>query len=810
MTESRGSGRENRDSPVPLTAIGLIGISTLLFEILLIRIFSVTMWYHFAFVAISLALFGIAASGVFVTLSAPFSQPERAVKLMAVSAACFGLAIPISFVTDLNIPFIPFDVSGQRTAAFALFLTKFLVLSLPFFFSGLTLATAFTNAPGRVNRVYFADLLGGGLGCGLVVPILTVLSGPSAIISVAALPFLAAAQLFRRAGVPKGTALSLVGLCGIIVLVGLNETLEIFAVTHVKSYAQDRGQERERPTVYERWHPVSRVAVHPDSVSSSPQPWFYAGPLPGGFPPVLEVTNDGGARTFIYPAMTQEEYAELFRDDVTDIVYSLTSSPDVLVIGVGGGKDVLAALSLGAASVTGVELNPLMIEVVQNDFADFSGRPYDDPRVNIVIDEGRNFVASREARYDVIKIAATDTWVASARGAYSLTENYLYTREAIRDYVDHLRPGAFLSITRWYPQETLRLAALVSESLKALGYPNPESRILMARNEVTLTCIVKNGVISAEERSRFAAAVEQAGLVLVYAPGQGTTSRNELDAYHGRLAETPRLASVVDELPVNLEPPTDDRPFFFDLFRGGRGRSLLQGPSYLIQHARARKLLESVALLTMDVALIFVLAPLVIFRRRTSRPIRRRTWVVVNLYFLSIGLGYLLVEIPLMQRFILFLGHPVYAITVVLFSLLVASGLGSLSSRRLTLNGRLHGGLVVAAGVGLVILTARILPKLFEAQIGLPIAARIALSVAAIFPVGFLLGFPFPAGLRAAHAIRSSLVPWAWAVNGAASVAAPALAMLISMRFGFSAALYIGAGAYTAATILLLTFERPG
>ncbi len=544
MIESRGTSRENRDAPIPLTAIGLVGISTLLFEILLTRIFSVTMWYHFAFIAISLALFGIAASGALVTLSAPFSQPERALKLMAISSACFGLAIPISFVIDLNIPFIPFDIAGSRMAAFALFLMKFLVLSVPFFFSGLTLATAFTNAPARVNRVYFADLVGGGIGCGLVVPMLTVLSGPSAIISVAALPFLAAALFFRRAGLRRGTVLSLVGLSGIVVLVGLNEKLEIFAVTHVKSYAQDRGQEPERPKVYERWHPTSRVAVHPESVSGSPQPWFYAGPVPGGFPPVLEITNDGGARTFIYPKLTQEEYAGLFRADVSDIVYSLTSSPDVLVIGVGGGKDVLAALSLGAATVTGVELNPLMIEVVQDAFADFSGRPYDDPRVRVVIDEGRNFVASRETSYDVIKIAATDTWVASARGAYSLTENYLYTREAIRDFINHLTPGGFLSISRWYPQETLRLAALVSESLRALGHADPESRILMARNAATLTCIVKNGVISSDERSRFAVAAEQAGLVLVHVPGQGTIPSNELDAYHGRLVETPHLASV--------------------------------------------------------------------------------------------------------------------------------------------------------------------------------------------------------------------------------------------------------------------------
>jgi len=208
--------------------------------------------------------------------------------------------------------------------------------------------------------------------------------------------------------------------------------------------------------------------------------------------------------------------------------------------------------------------------------------------------------------------------------------------------------------------------------------------------------------------------------------------------------------------------------------------------------------------ITIDVALIFVIAPLVVLRKRFVDPVGKRTWLLVNSYFFSIGFGYMLVEIPLMQRFILFLGHPVYAVTVVLFTLLIASGVGSLSSQRLTLKRRWHGGYLVAAAAGLVVLTTLLLPGLFEAQIGLPIAGRIALSVAALFPVGFVLGIPFPTGLRMAHAVGSGLVPWAWAVNGAASVAAPAVAMLISLRLGFSITLHVGAAAYAVAALLLI------
>jgi hypothetical protein len=718
---------------------------------------------------------------------------------MAIYAFFFGLAVPTVFLIDLNIAFLPLDIPGRRVEAYALFSLKFLLLSLPFFYSGLILSIGFTNAPRRVNRIYCADLVGAGVGCGLAIPALLLLSGPSATIFVAVFAFSAAAVLFHSVGSGWGTRWSILAGVAVLMFVGLNERIELVRVSNVKSYDANYGQAHERDKVYERWHPTSRVAVHPTSVSGSPDTWFHSRTVPGVLPEVMEVTNDAGARTYIYPHMSSESALDLFRYDSSDLVYAMTSDPEVLVVGVGGGKDMISALAFDASAVTGVELNPLMIDIVQSEFGDFSGRPYADPRVRIAIAEGRHFIASQPDSYDVIKISVTDSWAASARGAYTLNENYLYTLEALGDFMDHLEPGGFLSITRWYPLETLRLASLVGQSLRDRGVEDPSDQVLMARNTgavaSTLTLIVKNGSLTDAERTLFAAAAGEAGHILVHAPGQDGVSGEQLDIQHRGLLTVRGLAQASTELPVNVTPPTDDRPFFFDLTGEGQIRDL--GPSYQIQHARARDLLVGLLVISTSIAVVFVLAPVGFARDRRQRKARARpgSW-----------LGYLLVEIPLIQRFILFLGHPTYAVTVVLFSMLVASGLGSLFAERLIRVGWLAPPVLLGVAVALILLMTRYLPSFLAAAMGLPTFTRVVLGIALIFPVAFLLGLPFPTGLRIAHARGTSLVPWAWAVNGAASVAAPALATLFAMVWGFSAALYAGAAAYAAATLLLLSF----
>lgn len=810
-------GTVDTDVGVPLLPIGMVGAATLLFEILLTRIFSVTMWYHFAFVAISLALFGIAASGVAVAIVPSLSRPSAAFERLAYAALGFGLAIPFAYFVDRMIPFMPFDVAGPgfwpSLQPHLLFFAKFLVLSVPFFFSGLTIALAFLNSPVRANHVYFGDLVGGGLGCCLVVPLLLSYSAPSAVLLSAALPFGAAAMLFNRAGWRKGAVAAALGVFAAIGAAAVNERVPFADVRRVKSYERAIGTELERPKVYEKWHPVSRVAVHPLEVSGTNVYWFYAQPEQISYPRLLEVTNDAGARTFIYPRLSHEEFVRLFSTDVSDLVYTMTTRPSVLVVGVGGGKDVLSALHLGASRVTGVELNPLMIDVVQEKFASFSGRPFDDPRVRIVIDEGRNFIASRNERYDVIKLSGTDTWAASAAGAYALTESYLYTKEAFHDFLSHLRPGGFLSISRWYPQETLRLAALAAVSLRESGVENPADRLLLVRNDSMMTLIAKNGPLTDDEVSRFQAGAKAAKLTVMQSPRSTPRPEDSLvDAAHRRLVNEKDFAVASSGVFLTVAPPTDDRPFFFNVvsFRQATSGSYGSSEGYMLQHGRALALLVGLLEVSLVVVTLFVLAPLILARfhrgRSEGAPVRAR--LSANLYFVALGLGYLLVEIPLVQQFILFLGHPIYTLTVVLFSLLVSSAAGSLLAGTLRKPRFLRSPAVLLLAALAVFAFAWLVPPFLRQEIGRPLPLRILISVLLITPVGLLLGMPFPAGLAAIRRFGRDFVSWAWAVNGAASVAAPVIAMIVAISSGFSTALRAGAFSYVAGAGLLWVLER--
>jgi hypothetical protein len=798
-------------SQLPYAPIALVGATTLLLEILLTRIFSVTMWYHFAFIAISLALFGLAASGAFVALGLERLQRRPPLPLLAWSCTGFALAIPLALVVSLYLPF-PAFVPGAGVTPYAAFAVRFLVLAVPFFFSGLTIALAFTLFPRQVHKVYFADLAGGGLGCALAVPLLNVLSAPGAVVWTACLVFLAAALLFLRGGRRRAGLLAVGALLATAAFVAANERLDVVRVVRVKSYDPARVQEVERPRIYERWHAVSRVAAHPPSVSHNGVSWFYSRPVEGGFPPVVEVTNDAGARTFVYPQLSGDRARRLFATDLSDLAYAVVPAPDVLVIGLGGGKDVVGALALGAKSVTGVELNPLMVDLVQNALGRWSGRPYDDPRVRIAIDEGRNFVASHRDEYDLIKISCTDIWAASVVGAYALTENYLYTREALGDFVGRLTPRGVVSITRFYPQESLRLVRLAATALREAGVANPERHILLAQNGLSMTVLVVRREVGPAESLQFRQRVAAGGHTLVWAPGAAASelSVEPLDEMHRRLL-TASDESAAAATGLDLEPPTDDRPFFFNLASLGdavAGRYASKS-GFLLQHGRALSLLVGLLVVSTLVVLLFVLAPLLLVRRGAHAAIPRPQRLAADLFFLALGLGYLLVEIPLVQRLILFLGHPVYALTVALFAMLVSSGLGSVAASRLGARGRDRAGLLMAVAAVAVALAAALLPGLLHALIYLPLGARIVVAMLVVAPIGFLLGMPFPTGLRVVGQLDPSLVPWAWAVNGAASVIAPVIAMLVAIVWGFSAAHYMGAGAYLAAAALYVGVLAP-
>ncbi len=799
---------KNNQENTLLVSIFLMGFTTLLFEILLTRIFSVTMWYHFAFVAISLALFGIAVSGVVTRVFHRFFQGEKALLHMACSCLFLGIAIPLGFSIDLKIPFLPFDASQARTDVhilkpYLLFSLKFLALGLPFFLAGLTVILAFIHFPQKTTRIYFADLVGGGIGCAFAVPLLHIFSAPTAILFLAVFPLFAAILLFRYLAHFKLCWISVIAILLALGLVGFNESKTWIQIDKVKSYDPRLTQEPEKPKVFEAWNAISRVAVHPLNVSYSPALWFY-GKKPTRYPLVLEVTNDAGARTFIFPKLPSSDYAIIFRNDVSDAVFAVKTNPEVLVIGVGGGKDILSALHLGAKKVTGVELNPLMIDVVQKEFGKFSGRPYDDPRVQIVIDEGRNYIASHKKKYDVIKISVTDTWAASAMGAYALSENYLYTVEAMKDYLNHLKPGGYLSITRWYPQESLRLLSLTQHAFNEMGIPDLKNRLLMARNNKTLTLLLKNGILEDHEILAFIQNAQQGHFVTVHPQSvKKEKAENFWDSMHLAILNQNDSPGLKGKVSLDISPPTDNRPFFFNLVNFSQAQKGEYGGSsgFIFQHGRALALLLGLLKITVTLAFLFLLVPLWFLPKEKKVSL---SWVGQSLYFFGLGFGYLLVEIPILQQLILFLGHPTYSLTVVLFTMLVSSGLGSLIAGEIKEKNRGFITKILIGAILVLILLSQFLPFFIQVTIQFPIAVRILLAMTIIGPIGFLLGIPFPLGLREIQKSDPGFTAWAWAINGAASVAAPVVAMVLAIRFGFAAVFMTGAFAYGLALVSFL------
>jgi spermidine synthase len=497
--------------------------------------------------------------------------------------------------------------------------------------------------------------------------------------------------------------------------------------------------------------------------------------------------------------------------------YHLLDRPRVLVLGAGGGADVLLALYHDARSIDAVELNPQLIDLVRGRYADFAGHLYERPDVRAHVGEARGFVAASTDRYDLIQIPLLDAFAAAAAGTVSLSESFVYTIEAFEIYLDHLAPGGYLAITRWLklpPRDSAKLFLTALRALQRRGVAEPARQLALIRSWETTTLLVKNGPLTPEDIARIRTFVDERSFDVAWYPGMRAAEANRynllerpyfFEAAQG-LIEDP--AGFVDRYKFDLRPATDDRPYFFDFFKWAAlpelwtvsaqsGGALLDW-GYLILSAT----LAQAALLS----LVLVLLPLWL---GTGRGRSGGHWRIA-VYFGAIGFAFLFVEIASIQRFTLFLAHPLYAIGVVLAGFLVFAGLGSGMAPRLERRfaDRRIGALGVVIGAIVLLATLYIvaLPRLFAALVALPELARIALSLALIAPLAFFMGMPFPLALARVRSDTPHLVPWAWAINGCASVLAAILATLLAMTFGIrivvfiAAALYLLAGAAFART----------
>lgn len=787
----------------PRTYIGLflIALATLMYEILLTRIFSVTMLYHFAFVAISVAMFGMTVGALIVYLMPGVFRTETAHRDLAISATLFPILMVLSFLTQLS---IPFRIHPSVVALYAIALT-YVVVAVPFVASGVAFTVALTRFPARISRLYAADLAGAAVGCVLLVGVLGIADGPTAVLIVAGIAALGAvffaldldSRFWRRVAI--GTALLLaVGSAGHLLLVW--KQLSLLRILYI------RGSFEARP-LYEKWNSYSRVRVNGDPAQVMvPTGWGLSARMPEDLRTrQLQMDIDVTAGTVMTGFDGDLAALRHLQYDVTNVGYYLRERADVLVVGAGGGRDVLSALAFDARHVTAVEINKDVIRTVNERFGSFTGHLDRRPDVTFVVDEARSFIARQRQQFDLIQISLIDTWAATAAGAFVLSENSLYTTEAWRLFYRRLTENGFLSVSRWYfrdrPAEVYRLATLATTALAAEGVARPRDHVIIVRNmqlanrpelpDGVGTLLMSRTPFSAADVAEVERVAGELGFDVVLTPW----SAIEDTLVH--LLDPVAMHAVTRASPVNITAPTDDSPFFFNMLRL-RDVFNLQLLDYGKQSHNMKAVLVLGVLLATVLFLTAACIVVPLWLKGDRRVLAGAGPLMV--FFAAIGLGFMLIETSQMQRLIIVLGHPTYGLTVVLFALLLSSGIGSyftanVTERTVGSAGVRRLGILVALLVGFGLITP-LSVSWFEAS---TTPVRMAVAVALLAPAGLLMGMAFPLGMKVAGVQAPQLTPWLWGINGATSVLATVLGICIALTFSISAAFWTGWACYAAA-----------
>jgi hypothetical protein len=792
--------------------IFLLCLTTLMYELILTRIFSVLMWYHFASMAISLALFGMGAAALAVQLRPRWftGEPRFIAARWAVLA---GLTVALFFgvfvlfrlqphigfriLSFFHQPFFqPFQQGFQDPgvpAGMLLTLTiLYLITALPFFCAGVTLSLLFSGYHRDFSRLYFWDLAGAGMGCLLIILLLKLLGGITSILAIAAVA-VAAGLLLLPGDIPRIHRLGAWGLLGILLAVG--------TIHHLSGFAEIRFvRGRYEPNLlWSAWNSFSRVAVYPAEGQNLDQAWGLSRSYRGDIPEQLGMVVDDTGYTTMYRWDRQADLG-FFRSNVIGLAYRLKPRAEALIIGPGGGKDVLTALALDAAQVTAVEVNPLIVGAVNDRFGDFTGQLYRHPQVTAVVDEGRSFVRRDHGRYDVIQASAVFGRQAPAAGAFTLSEDHLYTREAFGDYWDHLKDDGILTISRFiFERETLRLVSLGLALLQERGVTDPAAHIAVIRERGMANFLLKRTPFTAAELARLRATVRDLEFQVVFLPDQ-----REGDGVFQKLIAAKGNAAFHAEFPFDITPVDDDRPFFYYMLKPVDFISLFGFPEQAKFEDRAILTLRNLLVVVSACVAVFLLLPLLLWQRRDLRA-RGAGWRIG--YFTCLGLGFMFVEIGLLRRFSIFLGPPIYALAVILCALLVSSGCGALLSGRLP-EARLRRGLA-AALLALVLLSLWYgfgLPGLLERWLGLALPVRCLLAGGLLLPLGLLMGMPLPLGMRLFHR-DGSAVPWSWGVNSATSVLGAILAVAVAMNAGFTVTLLTGTLLYLLALLPVTAYK---
>jgi len=798
-------------------AIFLVSAVGIAYQLALMRIFSIAQWHHFAYMIISMAMLGFGASGTVLAL-ARGRLAGREARALSFGAALLTIALVVCHALAQRIPFETFELTTQPRQVLWLS-CLYLVLAVPFLLVASCIALGFFLVPRQVGRLYGVNMMGSGVGA-LATVALLYLVHPARLPALLALPVAGAYLLVtprsRAALLCAGGLLVFTVLAAAGAIPGLEQDVRVSAYKGL-SYAKQFPDAR---VVAERVNPLAVVtAVASAQIRETPgqisnYPMSELGELPeqiglyfdaGGVSPVNRFDGDLAAFRWL--------------DHVTNAVaYRLVERPHVLVVGAGGGTDILAALAHGARHVTAIEINPAIPALLREDLAALSGNPYAWETVTPVIADGRAFLEATDQRFDLIQIALLDSFTASAAGVHALSESYLYTVEALALYLERLTENGALAIKgqlKTPPRDALKLFATAVEASERVGIARPERHLVFIRSWNTGTIVVTRVPLTDAQIAAVRAFCRDRWFDLCHAPGLRAEETNrytvlESPVYHDfaqSVLFSDRARAYRDAL-FYLRPATDDRPYFFQFFKWTSLDWLLAGMGaewvpfvewgYLTLIATLAQALVAGAVL--------VCLPLVTLRRLPGAARGAARWTA--LYFTALGLGYMFLEIAFIQKFMLYLAYPVYAVAVVLTAFLIFSGLGSLAANRI----RERRGPALGAVVGVMILLAAGyqagLDDVFRVCAALPDPAKIALSVALLAPLAFLMGVPFPLGLQWVSDRAPGLLPWVWGINGCASIIGACLATILAVHLGFRLVIVVSAAIYVLAWFALCRFPR--
>ncbi len=797
---------------MPLTAISLVSAGVIGLEVLLMRLYSIVAWHHFASMIISIALLGYGVSGSFIAIArkpllARFDTAWR------VNAVLFGLGAVAGFAAAerlaVNPLTLPWDPGQMLTVALV-----YLLLMLPFFCAANCVGLAFAREGGAIGRIYRYDLVGAGAGAALVIGALFLLP-PADYLKLPLVLGFAAAAVFdlgqRR--ITGGLGLAAAGIVLVLALPAAWTAPKLSEFKDLSQLLRVPGTQ----VVAEHAGPLGLVSV----VESPELPLRHAPGLsllsPAGPPEQLGLFVDGDGAGVI--ARFDGELAGLAYLDYTTaaLPYHLLTRPRVLLLGAGGGAGTLRARYHGVRRIDAVLLDPAVADLVAERFADFAGGIYGPAGARLHIAEARAFAATTREAYDLIQLPAVGSGAAAA-GLGGLTETYAYTVEAFRDYLARLAPGGLIAVTgpvELPPRQALRLAATAARALEARGVARPGRRLALIRGFATTTLLVKHGDFTAAELAQLRRFAEDRSFDLAYYPGM---ARGEANRFN--LLDRPQYFDGVTALlgpdrdgflaryKFDLRPATDDRPYFLDFLKWRALPELLalrkQGTMALVQWGRL--LLGATLLQAAALSAVLILLPLALRRRPVGGPGRGRTFG----YFFAIGLAFLFVEIAFIQRLVLFLGHPLYSVAVALAAFLIFAGLGAGTAKPLArrcADRRLAPvALAVAGIVAIALVYLAVLPPLLHWLMPLAPPFKVAAALVLIAPLAFLMGMPFPLALADLADTAPARVPWAFGINGCASVVSAVLATLLAIELGFSAVVAAAALLYTLAATL---WRRP-